>query len=52
MDTVEMDGECMRSIQESKTLAGIFQSIAEDCKVIYDIVMITIVRVSRLFSSI
>ena len=47
-----MDEECLRSIQESKTLAGIFQSITEDCKVIYEIVIITIVRVSRLFSSI
>ena len=28
-----MDEECLRSIQESKTLAGIFQSVVEDCKV-------------------
>ena len=28
-----MDEECRRSIQESKTLAGIFQSIVQDCKV-------------------
>ena len=28
-----MDEECLRSIQESKTLAGIFQSVVDDCKV-------------------
>ena len=28
-----MDKECLRSIQESKTLAGIFQSVVDDCKV-------------------
>ena len=28
-----MDEDCLRSIQESKTLAGIFQSVVEDCKV-------------------
>ena len=33
MTVVGMDEECLRSIQESKTLAGIFQSVAEDCKV-------------------
>ena len=33
MAGVGMDEECMRSIQESKTLAGIFQSVVEDCKV-------------------
>ena len=30
---VGMDEECLRSIQESKTLAGIFQSVVDDCKV-------------------
>jgi hypothetical protein len=30
-----MDEECLRSIQESKALAGIFQSVVEDCKVLY-----------------
>ena len=29
----QMDEECLRSIQESKTLAGIFQSVVDDCKV-------------------
>ena len=35
MDTVEMDEECVRSIQESKIMAEIFQGIVEDCKVRY-----------------
>ena len=30
---VGMDEECLRSIKESKTLAGIFQSVVDDCKV-------------------
>ena len=33
MTVVGMDEECLRSIQESKTLAGIFQSVVDDCKV-------------------
>ena len=33
MESLEMDLECRRSIQESKALAGIFQSIVQDCKV-------------------
>ena len=30
-----MDEECLRSIQESKIMADIFQGIVEDCKVRY-----------------
>ena len=33
MSSVGMDEECLRSIQESKTLAGIFQGVVDDCKV-------------------
>ena len=33
MGSLDMDLECRRSIEESKTLAGIFQSIVQDCKV-------------------
>ena len=33
MTVVGMDEECIRSIQESKTLAGIFQSVLDECKV-------------------
>ena len=33
MTVAGMDEECLRSIQESKTLAGIFQSVVDDCKV-------------------
>ena len=33
MESAVMDEECRRSIEESKTLAGIFQSIVQDCKV-------------------
>ena len=29
----DMDEGCRRSIEESKTLAGMFQSIVQDCKV-------------------
>ena len=33
MTVVGMDEEYLRSIEESKTLAGIFQSVVDDCKV-------------------
>ena len=33
MSSARMDEECLRSIQESKTLAGIFQGVVDDCKV-------------------
>jgi hypothetical protein len=33
MTVAGMDEECIRSIQESKTLARIFQSVVDDCKV-------------------
>ena len=33
MSSIGMDEECLRSIQESKTLAGIFQGVVDDCKV-------------------
>ena len=33
MESAVMDEECRSSIEESKSLAGIFQSIVQDCKV-------------------
>merc|ERR1719317_985055 len=52
MESLEMDLECRRSIQESKALAGIFQSIGQDCKSLQPAVSDFLTQSSKLESQI
>jgi len=46
----QMDEECLRSIQESKTLAGIFQSVVEDCKSLHPAIDDFVIKSGKLES--
>merc|ERR1711915_960076 len=43
-----MGEECLRSIQESKTLAGIFQGVVDDCKGLQPAIDDFIVKITKL----